>query len=569
MRGAWSAVLVGMAAGGSAWAAPDLHVDAVTVPAAIVAGQPVRVDAIVDNQGTTDAVDVQVATYASDDAVWDASDPVLCPTQTAARITAGGAWFLHVTCAWPPSLTGTHVLVRATLPPGAPEADPDPSDDVAASAPIALTSRGLANLTSRDLSIDGDAYAGNVVEVGFTMVNDGAYAAPVTRVAAHLSVDGVRDPGDVALCGGLVPALGLGLTRTLSLWGCAIPRDFPAGDAWLLVTTDVDGILWEEDDADDTVALPVEVAPTPEAPDLVLTLALPGEVARGVPFDLPWTVRNAGPVDAPAVDLSVRTSTTGRWDPADDLVCGDQVAALAAGAEASGTLVGCTLPRGVPVGARYLTSHVDGDGEVVEQDEANNGDDQVVVVLPFPRADLVAVAMGEVPDLAVGTVFDVSWEVSNAGEVDAPASRLAAVLSSTPTPAPGDPVLCSAPFAALAAGERRTGTLTGCTVPTGVRGPRAWVVLVVDVNQVVDDAYRDDNTAARRVRLVGDDTGDVDGGDTDTPVTPCCASDPDVVAVDGCGCATTSDDAPSRGAVAAVLGLALAGLRRRRRQMSG
>jgi hypothetical protein len=193
------------------------------------------------------------------------------------------------------------------------------------------------------------------------------------------------------------------------------------GDRYLLVVADRDNYQGESNEGNNVYALPIALS----APDLIVSAAnSPGTGVAGETIALNWTVTNQGNVSTQqnwydyiyistdeildGGDRSLNYFWTGGKTP------------LTPGGSYSFTNQNVTLPGNLTAGNYYLLVYGDRDNYQGERNETNNlGSTPITVTNP----DLI-VSDSVAPTTAIlGTTIDISWTVTNQGNVNAVADR--------------------------------------------------------------------------------------------------------------------------------------------------
>jgi subtilase family serine protease len=232
--------------------------------------------------------------------------------------------------------------------------------------PITITA---PDLTPTALVGPSSATPQQLIEVWWTVQNQGAGIAwPSWYDQIYLSTDVVWDNSDTALTYATRPfAVEPDGSYTLTV-AATIPN-VSAGSYYLLVRTDVNGNVYESNEANNVRPMPILIV----IPDLTPTaLVAASEAAPQQQVEMSWTVKNQGAGSAlPSWSDNLYLSTDNVWDGQDTpLGYWTRNEALAAGASYTQTQR-ITLPN-VQVGSFYLILRTDGGGNLYESNEANN-----------------------------------------------------------------------------------------------------------------------------------------------------------------------------------------------------
>jgi len=214
---------------------------------------------------------------------------------------------------------------------------------------------------------------GAAFSVTDTVRNLGLVASGTSTTRYYLSVDAVKNAGDVLLTGSrAVPALAGGATSSGTV-AVTIPPATPLNSYFLLACADDPGAVAEADETNNCAASPTAIV-TVTRPDLAETAvsAPPATRARGTTFAVTDTVQNLGAVAAGASTTRYYLSLDAAKGVGDLLLTASRpVPALAAGASHSGTVT-VTIPITLPFNSYFLLACADGASTVVETNEANN-----------------------------------------------------------------------------------------------------------------------------------------------------------------------------------------------------
>jgi YD repeat-containing protein len=253
------------------------------------------------------------------------------------------------------------------------------------------------------------------ISVSWTVTNRGTGAAvPRWNDVVYLSTDSVCCAVDEVVAALEITgvAAGQSYTRTQT---ATVPR-VPAGQYYLIVSTDNGHVLPETDKDNNRRVLPITV----RTPDLVPTaLTAPATWVRGQTLSLSWTVKNQGdgtvygtwsdylylaPVPGPACcDQARLVWSAGRTIP------------LSPGAAYSQN-VSLKVPDDVALGQYTLVLVADASKFVTEADESNNRRE---IPISVTAADLVLTAFTAPAAMTTQQSVSVSWIVKNEGDAAA------------------------------------------------------------------------------------------------------------------------------------------------------
>ena len=205
-----------------------------------------------------------------------------------------------------------------------------------------------------------------------TVKNQGTGTAGASRVRYYLSLDTVKDAGDILLTGSrAVVSLGDGAASTgsLTLW---LPAALAAGTYSLLACADGYDAVVESDESNNCTASTTAVKIG--APDLVVTAVTnpPATATRGARFVITDTVRNEGTATAAASRVRYYLSADTTKGAGDVLLTGSRsVITLAPGAQSTGSAT-LTVPTTATAGAYFVLACADDLAAVTETSETDN-----------------------------------------------------------------------------------------------------------------------------------------------------------------------------------------------------
>jgi subtilase family serine protease len=305
-----------------------------------------------------------------------------------------------------------------------------------------------------------------------------------------LSANAAYDAGDILLGSRAVGALGPGATDTGSL-AITIPAGTATGTYYVIARADDGGVVAEVSEGNNTASRAINVGP-----DIVIySLAAPAAAGAGDTITVTVATRNAGSGIAPASTTQVWYSNDWVLGSGDVLLATRAVPELAPGAIDTGTMT-VVIPAGALGGSRYLIAQGDGDGAVVETQEANNSLYRAILI----GADLDVAAFTVPTDGGAGLALVLTDTTRNSGGGTAAASTTSYYLSANGTFDAGDVLLGSRAVPALAAGASDTATVT-VTIPAGTATGNYTVFAVVDSGGVVTETYENNNSTGRSLRV--------------------------------------------------------------------
>ncbi len=309
-------------------------------------------------------------------------------------------------------------------------------------------------------------------------------------------------------------------TRDLTRIGALAPGESYTRSAQITLPEGLSGRYWLQletapqgtqrpfefifDDNNRSALAPVDVTLAPSADLQVGDIALPDTAIEGSAIDIAWQVTNAGAATA-AGGWVDRVVLVPQGQDAAPVVLGDFNAAgpLAAGLSYQRTeqvvlparLVGAWQIQVITNASRTVYEH----GPLAENNSRTSA--RTLTVTPLPRPNLQVAAITAPDTVDAGGTLQVEFEVINQGAVAATGTWIDRVyLSASPQLGAGAILLGTfANGAALAPGARYATTTQPVEVPLRFGGD-AWVIVVTDAGNAVDEfPFEDDNTARQQL----------------------------------------------------------------------
>ena len=278
------------------------------------------------------------------------------------------------------------------------------------SIPIALTA---PDITPIALDAPAAAVIGETIAVSWTGRNDGSVPAlGGWRDAIYVSNDDKYSSDDVFLgyqshsssstvsAGGTYDA-----SRSVFL------NDLTAGDKFLLLRLDYSRQQGETNEDNNVLAVPI----TLDAPDLVIDdVTAPESINLDEPFEISWTVTNAGSVPAPAnwTDYVYLAHSTSENSTVTSLTTQSISSQTPLPAGESYTITKTLTVTSWRPEADHLMVIVDRNRQQGETNENNN-----VLAIPITQTapDLVVTQLTAPDSATIGDEIEVSWTVENQG----------------------------------------------------------------------------------------------------------------------------------------------------------
>jgi len=354
----------------------NLAVTTFSGPSSAQSGASISVDWTVTNQAgvATIAPFWTDAVYLSADAVWQsATDQLLVSRQQNGPLSAGAAYSASRSISIPNGISGSYYLLLVNDP-ATLHNDSDRANNVASIA-ISITLTPPPDLVATSLSAPPQGFAGQPVEVSFTIKNSGTGStAPVASWTDRffLSTDFNLDAGDPTLTNVLHNGV-LAVNGTYSETVQVFLPPYEIGNRILILKTDVNNAVFEFNGENNNTAAAAIVVVQPPPSDLVVTsIALPASAIAGEEVLLQWNLKNQGA--NPAIGYmreAVFFSQDTVWDPGDALL-GTKVGSINLAPQA--TLAQSIMAdlTGVQVGQYYAIVRTDILNNIAESDESNN-----------------------------------------------------------------------------------------------------------------------------------------------------------------------------------------------------
>jgi subtilisin family serine protease len=422
-----------------AW--PDLAATTLgSLPAGAAPGTSFSVTDTVQNAAAVGAGASLVRYYFSLDAVKDAGDVLLIGYRSVPTLAGGaissGPRTVTVPAAMP---LGSYRLLACADDRLAVKESNEANNCVASATTVVVGWPDL--LTSTVGNPPASVVLGTSFGVTDKVQNAGAVSAGASTARYYLSLDAMKDAGDVLLTGyRIVPILAAG-TVSIGVATVAVPATTGPGTYHLIGCSDAGSVVKESDEANNCAASATVVAVG--WPDLVTSTVVnpPASAVPGTAFSVTDTVQNTGSVSAAASKTRYYLSLDAVKDAGDVLLTGYRIVPVLAGGGLSIGGAAVTVPATTVPGTYLVIACADAGALVKESNEANNcAASASAVVVGWP--DLVASAVSDPPASAlVGSPFSVTDAVQNAGSVNSAASVARYYLSLDAVKDAGDVLL--------------------------------------------------------------------------------------------------------------------------------
>jgi tartrate-resistant acid phosphatase type 5 len=462
----------------------DLIIDRVVAPTMVSPGAAFDATDIVRNGGAADAPKSVTRYYFSPDAIKSNNDPRAGGSRVVAPLVAGGQSEGIAQLTAPSTLVaGTYSFFSCADDTRVVAEDVETNNCTAAASRITVV---LGDLMGNAVSNPpATAAPGGTFTATDTVRNPGSITVGASTTRFYLSIDGVKDSGDILLTGSRsVVGLEPGGSSTGSK-AVTIPGSIPESAYRLLACADDLAKVPETNEFNNCVtsASSVVIGWT----DLRTTaLTNPPPVLRpGRSFTITDTAHNAGTAAAGASSTRYYLSLDTLRSSGDILLSGTRaVSSLAPGASATGSK---SVPVPATLGTFYVLACADDKLAVKESNDTNNCLASTTTLLIAPP-DLSTSALSNPPAYTwPGKAFAITDTVVNQGASAAPASTTRFYLSANATKDAEDVMLAQThKVPELLSGQTSTHTMT-VSIPTDmVYGSYALLACANDLGTFVE-----------------------------------------------------------------------------------
>ncbi len=527
------------------WATPDLVLDEIVTVRRAEAGQSTELRFTVTNAGSTAAGSFEARFRIHNLSTYSTAGTTLCTLQVAGLAAGTTASHVVTGCTIPAARsTGSQFVVgRVDAQVTVTESDETNNTAYDDFSVISSTS-GYAG--SPDVMLEGivppaSAAAGEVIDIGYLVLNGGGAAAGSHSTRLRLSTDTQYDVSDPILCDMSVSALSAYALGEELAGPCLVPVGQAAGSYHVVANGDAFADVSEGNEGNNRASAALSISGSLGSPDLTVGIdASPASVAPGDALTLSATVDNGGAAGAWHHNLGWYLSTDAVWDASDTLLCEAEVGILAGGAGESHTST-CAMPLLQAAGVYQLLAVADPFADVAESDELNNVASTALSVSATPSqadGDLALLSVEAPERLYPLELFGLRYELRGDAAADLGPVTVRATWSD-------GTVACEQSITTVRSGARLIRTLAGCLAPDlkEAADEELWVAL--DPDGTLDDPDLDNNARAVDVRIVSapDTFGIGFTGGTGRPDTgDRRVQDPVMAGTSGigCGCHTAS-----------------------------
>ncbi len=462
----------------------DLVVSAMTAPAKSGAGMTIAVSDTVANQGGGSASPSATRFYLSVNSTLEAGDLLLAGAHQVPDLAVGASSTATTSVVIPPTAPGAYYIIA--------KADADN---------VVIEGRETNNTQARAIQIGGDLIVSAVTApskagadapfaVADTTMNQGGGPVGPTVTRIYLSANTVLDASDTLVGSRVIPDLAAGAMNAGTTM-VTIPPGMPAGQYYLIVTADADGVAAEALETNNAFARAI-----PLGSDLYLpALSVPFTGGAGTAIVVNETTANLGGGASPASVTRFYLSANSTLDAGDvRLPESRAVPALPAGAS-SGGATSVTIPAGTAAGAYFLFARADDDGVVSETNETNNTSSARVTIGPDLSLPTLSTSASSV---AAGATIVITDTVANVGAGAAGPSVTRFYLSTNAVFDAGDLLLAPArSVPAIAGGTSSVGS-TSITIPPATAPGTFYLFAKADGEAAVEESVETNNVSAAR-----------------------------------------------------------------------
>ena len=470
---------------------PDLTPTDFQGPAAGDAGAQITLSWTVKNQGQLQATAPwNDAVFLSEDDVYSGSDrPLGGAFQHQTGLPVGQTYDKTDAVVTLPDLAAGSYFLIVRTDSSSQVAETNESNNTKA-IPITLRT---PDLVPTDFTGPTTGVASTAITVSWTVANQGTGSCPPSwNDTIYFSEDAVLGTGDRTL-NTFAHNVALDVSQSYDKTNQSVTLPaVAAGDYFLIVKTDNSNQQFEENENNNTRAIPITI----QTADLTPTAFTgPSTASAGKPLMVSWTIANQGSGTA-----NPPWNDTVYFSQDDVLGTGDtslgtfaRNVALGVGQTYDKVDQPVTIPA-VAVGNYFLIVKTDNSGTVFEPNENNN---TRAIAITVQTPDLTPTDLGAPASAGAGAQITVSWTVANQGTGPAtPAWNDTVYLSEDDVPGSGDRTLGSFQHTvALNAGDSYAKTDAVVTIPNIPAG-NYFIVLKTDNSSTVFESNENNNTRA-------------------------------------------------------------------------
>ncbi|MEH2092962.1 CARDB domain-containing protein [Nostoc sp.] len=309
------------------------------------------------------------------------------------------------------------------------------------------------DLIARTVSPPSSAAAGSTIQLSYEIENQGNASAGYSYTKFYLSQDLSLGSEDIFLGDDYVDNILSGYYRSESTT-LTIGNSVAAGSYYLVYQADGYNYVAESNENNNAVADVINIT----KPDLIVqNTSNPSSAAAGSSIQLNYQIKNQGNASAVASNTKFYLSQDLNIGNEDVYLGYDYVSGIAAGNYSSESTT-LTLGSNITAGNYYLAYVADGDGNVAESNETNNGIAGAITITPAPKSDLIVQNTSAPSTASVGGTIQLSYQVKNQGVGGAVATTTKFYLSKDTAFSNDDVLLGSDGVNAIAAGATSSET---------------------------------------------------------------------------------------------------------------
>ncbi|MFN6461342.1 MAG: CARDB domain-containing protein [Nostoc sp. DedVER02] len=309
------------------------------------------------------------------------------------------------------------------------------------------------DLIARTVSAPSSAAAGSTIQLSYQIENQGNASAGYSYTKFYLSKDLNLGSEDIFLGDDYVASLPFGYYSPESTT-LTISNSVAAGSYYLVYQADGYNYVAESNENNNAVADVINIT----KPDLVVqNISNPSSSVAGSSIQLNYQIKNQGNASAVASNTKFYLSQDLNIGNEDVYLGYDYVSGIAAGSYSSESTT-LNIGSNITAGNYYLAYIADGDGNVAESNETNNGIAGVITITPTQKSDLIVQNTSAPSTASVGSTIQLSYQIKNQGVGGAVATSTKFYISKDNAFSNDDVLLGSDGVNAIAAGATSSET---------------------------------------------------------------------------------------------------------------
>lgn len=355
----------------AAAAQPDLVATQIAGPATATAGSQISLTVVVDNDGPTDAgARIDYFRVSSDPYYNPSSDAFLCSASRPALAAGATDSYSPSNCIIPSGLTGPYHVVYSVDATSAVAESEELANNFGGTS-IDLTGAAVADIRLENVAVPAAATEGELIQIAYDVVNDGAVTAGAHTTRIRLSVDALYDSLDPIMCDHAVPAVPANASISVTA-SCGIPGGTSDGAYFVVLNGDALDDVPESDQGNNRGNAPIDVVTLSQVDLNLVAAEVDAQVEAGSDLQLEYTLENMGSATATASTTRVVLSTDEVVTADDVVLCSDPVTGLFSGASSIRSVANCSVPLSTLRGDWFALVTVDADDVLDETNESNN-----------------------------------------------------------------------------------------------------------------------------------------------------------------------------------------------------